>query len=113
MKHIHGEMVIFKSKYHANCLSTLNRRASRVDENSISEGSDARLHVITFEELVAHLEDYHDKDICPHKLVDLANLYYTRLVQLGVSNDKWVHSTTRKVTLLVVFPDLTANSRGS
>ena len=60
------------------------------------------------------MEDCHNEmDIAPvFKLSDLAQLYKTRLEQLGVEVDGRVHTSRLKLRLLAVLPNLKATSQG-
>ena len=54
-----------------------------------------------------------DTEVAPiYKLADLANLYSTRLKQLGVNMESRVHSTKLKDKILSYFPDMEAHKQG-
>ena len=77
-----------------------------------SEGhnADELNHGIAFAELVSYryIEEIHiDTDVAPiFKLADLANLYATRLKQLGVKMESCVHSTKLKYIILSYISDI-------
>ena len=58
-------------------------------------------------ELISSVEDTHlDNLVAPiFKLLDLVNLYTTRLQQLRIDVAGWVHSTNPINRLLANFPD--------
>ena len=81
----------------------------------MSEGHNADLnHGIAFAELVIYIEEACiDTEVAPiYKLADLANLYSTRLKQLGVNMESRVHSTKLKDKILSYFPDMEAHKQG-
>ena len=63
---------------------------------------------------MAFLEDMKsDEDSAPvFKLTDIAQLYKVRLEQLGLSEEKRIHTTRLKKRLLSALPDLRAHSQG-
>lgn len=67
-----------------------------------------------FTELVFHIEETreHDGTAPVFKLTVLAQLYKTRMEQLGVDVDTRVHSTRLKEGLLAEFPDMRAYTKG-
>ena len=77
-----------------------------------SEGhsADELNHGIAFAELVSYrcIDEIHiDTDVAPiFKLADLANLYATRLKQLGVKMESCVHSTKLKYIILSYISDI-------
>ena len=83
-----------------------------------SEGhnADELNHGIAFAELVSYqyIEEIHiDTDVAPiFKLADLANLYATRLKQLGVNMESCVHSTKLKYIILSYISDMETNTQG-
>ncbi|XP_072178978.1 uncharacterized protein [Diadema setosum] len=106
-----GDMVAIEAKYHRNCLRALYnkvRPAAPKDEDA------DRLHGIAFAELVVFTEDtLEDGDNAPvFRLSDLANLYKTRLEQLGATVSNRVHTTRLKDRLLSALPDLRAHPHG-
>lgn len=79
-----------------------------------NDGDDSCLHSIAFAELVAFLEDMKsDEESAPvFKLKDIAQLYKSRLEQLGLTVEKRIHTTRLKNRLLSAVPDLRAHSQG-
>jgi hypothetical protein len=69
---------------------------------------------IVFAELIVYIEDAcQDEDIASvFKLADLAQLYQSRMEQLGVTLDSRVHSTQLKHRLQAQFPDMRAYNQG-
>ena len=108
-----GDMIALEAKYHSRCLAALYNKARTASSAHASEDH-ADLHGIAFAELVAYIEDFRmEESIAPvFKLADLAQLYKTRLEQLGVVTDGHVHTSRLKVRLLSVFPDLRAHLQG-
>lgn len=106
-----GDMVAIEAKYHRNCLRALY---NKIRPAALKDEEEDRLHGIAFAELVVFMEDMHaNEDNAPvFKLSDVANLYKTRLEQLGASVTSRIHTTRLKDRLLSVLPDLTAHSEG-
>ena len=94
-----GDMVAIEAKYHRNCLRALY---------------EDHLHGIAFAELMLFMEDMHaDEANAPvFKLSDVANIYRTRLRQLGAMVTNIIHTTRLKDRLLSELPDLGAYSQG-
>ena len=108
-----GDMIAIDAMYHHNCLCSLYNRARQAAPKD-DDGDDSCLHGIAFAELVAFLEDMKsDEDSAPvFKLTDIAQLYKVRLEQLGLSEEKRIHTTKLKKRLLSALPDLRAHSQG-
>ena len=72
------------------------------------------LHSIALAELVAYMEYNHtEESIAPvFKLTDLAQLYKTRLEQLGGDISGRIHVSRLKLRLLSVLPNLKAIMQG-
>ena len=86
---------------------------NRTREAAPKDEDEARLHGIAFAELVAFMEDMRSDGCAPvFKLADLADLYKTRLEQLGATVESRIHTTRLKLRLLSVLPDLRAYSKG-
>ncbi|KAG0715668.1 hypothetical protein GWK47_011424 [Chionoecetes opilio] len=106
-----GDMIAIEAKYHRNCLRALY---NKIRPAALKDADADRLHGIAFAELVVFMEDMHaDEDNAPvFKLSDVANLYKTRLEQLGATVTNKIHTTRLKDRLLSVLPDLRAHSQG-
>ncbi|KAG0720472.1 hypothetical protein GWK47_048454 [Chionoecetes opilio] len=106
-----GDMIAIEAKYHRNCLRALY---NKIRPAALKDEDADRLHGIAFAELVVFMEDMHaDEDKAPvFKLLDVANLYKTRLEQLGATVTNRIHTTRLKDRLLSVCPDLRAHSQG-
>ena len=109
-----GDMIAIEAKYHKSWLTVLYNRARAVASNTSGNDQCNNLDSIALAELVAHMEDCHNEtDIAPvFKLSDLAQLYKTRLEQLGIEVDGRVHTSRLKLRLLAVLPNLKATSQG-
>ncbi len=75
-------MIALEEKYHSKCLATLYNR-TRAANNASADSDDSDLHG----KLVAFMEDFRlEEKVAPvFQLADLAQLYKTRLEQLGVA----------------------------
>lgn len=105
-----GDMIATEAKYHRNCLRMFYNRTR---EAAPKDEDEARLHGIAFAELVAFMEDMRSDGCAPvFKLADLADLYKTRLEQLGATVESRIHTTRLKLRLLSALPDLRAYSKG-
>ena len=112
-----GDMVALEAKYHTKCLVGLYNRARRAKAKSglKSTGEEDIMSRIAFAELVMYIEEtrYSDEDQAPvFKLSDLAQLYVSRMEQLGVKVDTRVHTTRLKQRLLAQFTDMKAQKKG-
>ena len=93
----------------------LNIRARAITSSTTGSGKHHDdFYNIAFAELVAYVEDIRtETSIAPvFKLSDLAQMYKTRLEQLGVEVDGRVHTSRLKLRLLSVIPNLRATSQG-
>ena len=112
-----GDMVSLEAKYHTKCLVGLYNRARRAKAKSglKSTGEEDIMSRIAFAELVMYIEEtrYSDEDQAPvFKLSDLAQLYVSRMEQLGVKVDTRVHTTRLKQRLLAQFTNMKAQKKG-
>ena len=100
-----GDMVAIEAKYHRNCLRALY---NTITPAALKDEDEDRLYDIAFAELVVFTEDMHaDEDNVPvFNLSNVANLYKTRLEQLGSMVTNKIHTTRLKNRLLSVLPDL-------
>jgi hypothetical protein len=95
-------MVALESKYHTKCLVGLYNRARKAkSEGPKATYDERRVSGIVFAELVLYIEETRlDEETAPvFKLVDLAQLYQSRIEQLEVKIDTRVHSTRLKHSL--------------
>ena len=107
-----GDLVAIEAKYHHNCHRALY---NNIRPSALKDEDEGRLHgIIVFAELVVFMEDMHAyEDNAPvFTLSDVANLYKTRLEQLGAMVTNIIHTTRLKDILLSVLPDLRAHSQG-
>ena len=108
-----GDLIAQDAQYHHQCLVSLYNRAS---ETKSCEESDVDTvnHGIVLAELVLYIEDARmDDQVAPvFKLTDLANLYSTRLKQLGTTVVGHIHSTKLKNRILGYLPDMEAHKQG-
>ena len=109
-------MVALEAKYHTKCLVGLYNRARKTKAEG-HKGTDEKelISGIAFAELVMYIEETRqlDEEIAPvFKLSDLAQLYMSRMEQLGVKLDVRVHTTRLKQRLLAQFSNMQAQNRG-
>lgn len=69
---------------------------------------------IVFAELVRYIEEVClETSVSPvFKLTDIAQLYKSKMQQLGIMNDTRMHTSRWKQKLLPHFPDMQAQSKG-
>ncbi|KAG0730358.1 hypothetical protein GWK47_028416 [Chionoecetes opilio] len=106
-----GDMVAQEAKYHRNCLLNLYNRARKIKEMADKNKDDEHaIAGLVFAELVVFIEEAHmDDETSPvFKLADLAQLYTSRMEQLGVKHEGRVHTTRLKQRLLAHFPNMCA-----
>ena len=105
-------MIAIEAKYHHDCLHRLYNRGRKVVHKSNDE-DDSCLHGIAFAELVAFLEGTNSDDSAAvFKLTDIAQMYKTRVEQLGGIVATCIHTTRLNNRLLSVLPDLRAYLKG-
>jgi hypothetical protein len=112
-----SDMIAQEAKYHQLCLVHLyNRRRSLERERyqQLSSSLPGLAHSIVFAELTAYMNDVRvfDNLVPVFKLVDLKNMYTSRLQQLNDSAVQPVNSTRLKEKLLAYFPDMQAHNDG-
>ena len=92
-----GDLIVQDSGYHPQCLVSLYNGA-RETKSSEESDMDTVNHGIALAELVSYIEDTSMDDLVApvFKLTDLANLYSTRLKQLGTKVVGRIHSTKLK-----------------
>jgi hypothetical protein len=109
-----GDVMSQDVLYHAQCLAEYYRKAKNAATEIIPETKDQQLYGIALAELVAYIEESRAESdsVSVFKLVDLVNLYSSRLKQLGVETPDRVHSTHLKNRILSHFPDMQAHPEG-
>ena len=108
-----ADMIALEAKYYTRCLAALYNKARAAPSSKSGSENHGDLHSIAFAELVAYIEDFRtDKSIAlVFKLADLAQMYKTRLEQLGAEIDGRVHTSRLKMRLLSVMPNLRQHHR--
>ena len=109
-----GDLVAIEPKYHNACLTSLSNRARVIDTEDKDDDQTLQLESIAFAELVIIIEDYWSEIyVMPiHKLVDLSNMYTSRLKQLGVNIIGRTHTSRLKERILAVVPELEEHKHG-
>ena len=110
-----GDMVAQDAKYHKKCLSVLHNRVRKAESEGPKHNAKEReVSGIVFAELVLYIEEARlDQETAQvFKLANLAELYQSRMQQLGVKLDTRVHSTRLRQRLLAQFPDMSAHTKG-
>ena len=111
-----ADMVALQAKYHTKCLVSLYNRARKAKAEGHTDINETEaLSGIALAELVMYIEEMRqlDEERAPvFKLSDLAQLYTSRLEQLGVKLDVKVHTTRLKQRLLTQFTDMKAQKKG-
>ena len=81
-----GDLISQEAVYHAKCLVSLYRKASRYVPKNVEESEDNRIHGIVLAELITFIEESQTatETVPVFKLADLAKMYTRRLGQLGV-----------------------------
>ena len=111
-----GDMVALEHKYHKDCLSRLHNRARSAKRDTPNDtDNDRTVSGIVFAELVMYIEDKRmEEGTAPvFKLTNLADMYGSRIKQLGGVINTKVHTTRLKLRLLAQFPDLQAHLKGT
>ena len=110
-----ADMVALEAKYHTKCLVALYNRTRKAKAQGLKSTDQKEIiSGIVFAELVMYIEEVSlDGDTAPvFKLADLAQLYNSRVEQLGLKSDVRVHTTRLKQRLLSQFPDMRAQKKG-
>ncbi|KAJ8416192.1 hypothetical protein AAFF_G00382140 [Aldrovandia affinis] len=110
-------MVATEAKYHTKCLVRLYNRERKANLEGINDngkGQAASASDIVFAELVLYIDETRqdEETASVFKLAELAQLYNSRMEQLGVEVDGRVHTTRLKERLLAEFPDMRSYSKG-
>ena len=110
-----GDMVALEASYHKSCLTALYNKAR--SESSIlypkKNSVESEAHGIVLAELVSYMEESRSetKGVLVFRLKELANMYTSRLRQLGFA-EKSVNSSRLKDRLLTCIPNLQAHQQG-
>jgi hypothetical protein len=109
-----GDLVAIEAKYHNACLTSLSNRARAIDTEDKDDDHTLQLEGIAFAELVIFIEDSRsEEEVIPiHKLVDLSNMYTSRLKQLGANIIGCTHTSRLKDRILAMIPDLEEHKQG-
>jgi len=110
-----SDMVALEAKYHTKCLLALYNRARKAQTaQKQTTSKDDEISGIIFAELVMYIEEVclETSTVPVFKLADMAQLYMSRMQQLGVVSDKRMHTTRLKQRLLSHFPDMRAQNKG-
>jgi len=107
-----GDLVALEACYHSSCIASLYKRAEIVckgeaDDTKFQFEGIALAELITY---IVYIEEARaaSDSITVFKLGDLANMYSTRMEQLGADMKVRVHTTRLKERLLSHVPDLEA-----
>ena len=108
-----GDLVAIEAKYHKSCMTKLFNDA-RAKDISSNETNITSLHAIALAELISYIDEACSlPDTAPvFRLADLAEMYYQRLVDMGMSPETQVNKTRLKERLLSNCPHLTATKHG-
>ena len=108
-----GDLVALEACYHSSCLVSLYKRAETVLKDE-ADDTKFQLGSIVLAELITYIEEARasSDSITVFKLVDLANMYTTRMEQLGADMQSRVHTTRLKEQLLSHIPELEAYKQG-
>ena len=110
-----GDMIAQEAKYHSRCLVTLYNRARDFKSAGDKDTDEEKMHHgLAFASLLSYIEDIKaSDDVAPiFKMTDLADLYDSRLKQLGTNMGNRIHTTKLKNRILAYFPDLEAHKQG-
>ena len=101
-------MPALDAMYHSRCLSSLYRRATKVEMSDSMPNNDSLYPSIVLAEVVSFIEESRsESNTNPvFKLVDLSKMYVQRLEQLGVDVSKRIHTTRLKERILAQCPGL-------
>ena len=108
-----GDLVALEACYHSSCIASLYKRAEIVCKGE-ADDTKFQLEGIALAELITYIEEARaaSDSITVFKLGDLANMYSTRMEQLGADMKVRVHTTRLKERLLSHVPDLEAYKTG-
>ena len=108
-----GDLVALEACYHSSCSVSLYKRAETVLKDE-ADDTKFKLGSIVLAELIKYIEEERasSDSITVSKLADLANMYTTRMEQLGADMQSRVHTTRLKERLLSHIPELEAYKQG-
>lgn len=102
-----GDMVAIDALYHTQCLTSLYRRAQNAAKSEPEHTDEVMNCGIALAELVSFIEESRIDSVTPvFKLADLANMYASRLKQMGADSSSRIHTTRLKERILVHCPYL-------
>ena len=109
-----GDMIAQDSVYHSKCLLTLYRNSS---QKQLGEGyteNEKQIHGIVLAELVSFIEQSAtNQNTAPvFKVADLAEMYKTRLIELGASPNR-VHTTKLQNRIMAHFENIKEFKEGN
>lgn len=111
-----GDLISQEAVYHLNCLVALYNKARNDSESDNTENKDEKVFQgIALAQLVEYIEETRAEsvDTIPvFRLAELAQMYSTRLQQLGVDSSTRVNSTHLKHRILANVPGLQAHKQG-
>lgn len=102
-------MISQDAQYHSKCLVALYNKSERFTNDTCIEKNEKELQGIALAELVAYIEDTRSESgvvKSPLKLATLAEMYKSRLIQLGVDITGRIHTTELKKRIMSHFPDM-------
>ena len=107
-----GDLVVIEAKYHNSCLKSLSNRARAMDTERTDDDHTLQVESIAFAELVIFIKDSQsDEDVIHiHKLADLADMYTSRLKQLGAIITSRTHRLKERISEMV--PDIEEHKQG-
>ena len=108
-----GDLIALEASYHSSCITSLYKRAETVCKDQAAD-TKFQLEGIALAELITYIEEAREfsDSITVFKLVDLANMYTSRMEQLGADTEARVHTTRLKERLLSHIPELEAYKQG-
>ena len=88
-----GDLVALEAIYHSLCITSLYKRAETVCKDQAAD-TKFQLEGIALVELITYIEEARESSdaITVFKLVDLANMYTSRMEQLGADTEAPVHT---------------------
>ena len=99
-----GNMIAIDARYHLKCLATLYQKAAAIEQtNSPDNSSTALLKAQAFADLVEYIEAQCGSGTV-FKMAELAKLYSSRLISLGIDSN--IHSTRLRQKLTAAVPIL-------
>ena len=98
-----GDMIAIESKYHAQCLTKLYRKAEHIDKD-ISGDISFLMRAQAFEELVDFIEEDRGVHGNVYGMSKLTKSYRKRLADLKINCD--IHTSHLRQDILAAIPDL-------